>query len=463
MKNSLEKHKIIIISVAVLIVLVTLLVPPFFGKSDDGSFYSVLSENGIYNTENVETGVFCTKYGILKDFEGGRFIPVSAVKALNSVLGKEVFDIRTLALIYLPAFIIGLYLIISSINLINKKAQIAVCIFAAAVLCDIGYISYFNSFYYDALYLSFLVLLFGSLMFICFRKNISLTALIFAFIAAAVMSSAGAFGTAVSILAGLILFATGFWDKSQIKKPFAVATALLTVAVSLSVLNVAPPIKGSDTDRYNALFCGALTGSNDIKGDLAFFGIPEKYAYLADKTYYEAAELFDLKSEEVKRELFAKVTPSKTLMFYFAHPSRFYKVLDTAAKNAPFLSQSYIGTKTNESYGIKKAPALWSWAHTFLTPGSLIVLLAFFITVTAVSVINMKKNPYLSKTAIFAALVSGVLFAEPVISGGLASISRRLVLFQFALDMLFVICLVWAINTYTERKNKLREKFGVNQ
>ena len=75
----------------------------------------------------------------------------------------------------------------------------------------------------------------------------------------------------------------------------------------------------------------------------------------------------------------------------------------------------------------------------------------------------MKKNPYFSKTAIFAVLVSGVLFAEPVISGGLASISRRLVLFQFALDMLFVICLVWAINTYTERKNKLREKFGVNQ
>lgn len=462
MKSLVEKHKIIIVTVAVLIVLLTLLVPPFFGKSDDGSFFPVLSQNGLYNTGD-SVGVFCAKYGVLKDFDGGNFIPVLAAKAASSVFSKDIFDIRFLALIYLPAFLTGLYLIISSIKLINKKAQIAVCIFAAIVLCDIGYISYFNSFYLDALYLAACVLLFGSIMFMSFRENISVPALVFALLSAAILSSAGSFGTAVAVLTGILFFIIGFWDKSGLKKPFAVATSLLIVAVSLSVLSVAPPIKGDDIDRYNALYNGALTGSNDIKGELAFFGIPEKYVSLADKTYYEAADKYDLTSEEVKEELFSKITPSKTVAFYISHPLRFYKVFDKAVKNAPFLSQSYISTKTDKNYGIKKAPALWSWAHRFLTPGSLLVLLVFFIIVIVVSAINMKKNAFLAKTAIFTVLTACVLLAEPVITGGLASISRRLILFQFALDMLVIMCIIWAVNTYTQRKAKLRENYGVNQ
>ena len=448
----MKKHKIIIIAAAAALVLITLIIPPFFGRNDDGSLSKLISRNGLTVTENANTDSLDAKFGVTAQ-SGGTFMPIIMAKTANSVFCKEVFDIRFMSLIYLPVFLVGLYLFISSINLVNKKAQIAVCILAAIVLCDAAYISFYNSFYYDALYLSALTLLFGSLAVMCSKEGVSITAMVLALLAVTIIASAGAFGAAVAILTAILFFTMGFGDKSMIRKPFTVAISLLIVAISLSVLNVAPAIKGGDADRYNALFAGALTDSEDIKEDLSYFGIPEKYAALADKSYKEAGKEMNLESYEVKKELFSKITPSKTLAFYISHPSRLYKVFDKAVHNLPALSQDYISTETDKSF-LKIAPALWSTVHRFVTPGSLLILLAFFIIIIVVSVLSMKKAPFLSKTAVFSVLVACVLLAESVISGGLANIGRRLVLFGFVYDMILIMCIIGVINTITGHRAK---------
>ena len=143
----MKKHKIIIIAAAAALVLITLIIPPFFGRNDDGSLSKLISRNGLTVTENANTDSLDAKFGVTAQ-SGGTFMPIIMAKTANSVFCKEVFDIRFMSLIYLPVFLVGLYLFISSINLVNKKAQIAVCILAAIVLCDAAYISFYNSFYY---------------------------------------------------------------------------------------------------------------------------------------------------------------------------------------------------------------------------------------------------------------------------------------------------------------------------
>ncbi|MBO4898098.1 MAG: hypothetical protein J5590_07365 [Clostridia bacterium] len=447
----MDKHKIIIIALAVLLVIVTTLVPPFFGRNDDGGVSGLISENGLSYPGEIQEDSLNHSFAVTDQSEGS-FMPVIAAKKMSAMLHSG-FDTRMMALVYLALFLIGLCLIISSIDVINKKAQIFVCIFAAIILCDVAYTSYFNSFYYEALYLSALTLLFGSLMFMFGKESNSITAVVIALLAVTVIASSGAFGVAVAMLTAALFFTIGFWDKSKIRKPFTVATALLIVAIALSVLSVAPSIKGGDRDRYNALFCGVLYGSEDVNADLAYFGIPEEYASFADKTYDEAGKEINLENGIVKENLFSKITTSKITSFYLSHPKRLFGVFNKAAKAAPSLSQDYVSTKTDKSF-LKTAPALWSTVHRFLMPGSLFVLLALFIVITVLAAISMKKMPFFSKTVIFSVLTACVLLAEPVISGGLANISRRLILFQFAYDMIILMCVNWIINAVTLHRAK---------
>ena len=447
----MEKHKTIIIAAAVLLVIITLFVPPFFGRNDDGGAAQPrrITENGL--SYSGEITVDSLNYGFfVSDENKGSFMPVTAAKRIGAALHAG-FDIRFLSMIYLPLFFAGLYLIISSISVANKKAQTAVCIFAAIILCDTAYISFYNSFYYDALYLAALTLLFGSLTVMCAKEGISITAMVLALLAVTIIASSGTFGAVVAVLTAILFFTVGFWDKSRIKKPFTVAISLLIIAVSLSVLSVAPSIKGGDRDRYNALFDGVVTGGEDVKADLAYFGIPEGYASLADKSYDEAGKEMNLESEKVKAELFSKITPSKTLGFYVSHPARLIKVFDKAAKTVPSLSGDYVCSETEKSF-FSIAPALWSTVRRFLVPGSLLILTAFFIIIIAFAAFSMKKAPFFSKTAVFSVLAAGVLFAEPVISGGLTDIDRRLILFQFAYDMILIMCVIRIINALIKRR-----------
>ena len=447
----MEKHKIIIIALAILLVIITLFIPPFFGRNDDGGVSRLISDNGLSYRGEKSADSLNVSFAV-RDQNAGTFTPVIAAKKISSLSGKD-FDIRMMALIYLPVFLVGLYLIISSIDVINKKARILVCIFAAIVLCDISYISFFNSFYYEALYLSALTLLFGSLMVMYGKEGLSISAIVLALLAVAIIASSGAFGVTVAMLTAALFFTMGFWDKSKIRKPFTVATSLLIVAISLSVLSVAPSIKGGDRDRYNALFSGVLYGSEDMIADLDYFGRPEEYASFADKSYDEAGKETNFENGIVKEELFSKITTSRIMAFYFSHPQRLYSVFDKAAKTAPVLSQDYVCTQTNKSF-LKTPPALWSAVHRFLMPGSFLILLAFFLIIVVLAALNMKKMPFFSKTVIFSVLTACVLLAEPVISGGLANISRRLVLFRFAYDMILLMCVNWIINAVTGHRAK---------
>ena len=381
----MKMQKTIIIIIAFLLILFTLFVPPFFGKSDDGSFYNVLRANGLYNLDGSEIGRFNPQFGVGGEDTGAHFLPVSIAKAFAG----EIFDIRLLALIYLPMYFAGFCLIIASIKSKNKYIHLVISVLAAIILCDIGYIGYFNSFYTDALYISTFTLLAGSLMFMLSNGKTNIPCLLLSVLSSALLAMSKT-GIVAAILAAVIIARFCFVGKA---KAVPLAAAVLILATSLVLCGTAPT--------------------------------------------YETAEA---QGTDISMETF-----------------------DSAAKNAPFLSQEYIPNTSTADYALKKPVGLWSYFRRFVTPASLLVMAVFFIAVLVIAIKDLKKEPGIADIAILLAVSSVVYFVSPVITGGLASISRKLIMHQLSLDITIIIAVGWICNTLLARREHLQKTYGVNQ
>ena len=406
----MSKSKKIIMIISVLIIAATLFVPPIFGKGDDGSLFALLSGNGLYTPDGAEG--FVARYGADMPADNAFFV-LSAAKAISGIFTKNILDIRFAALLYLPFYALGVCLVIAGVKMHSKKLEPFAEALAAIILCDIGYIAYLNSPYTDAFFLCALVLLFGCVFYMQSRGR------------AEIFPSA--------------------------------AAALCALALLWGALGGVPSYKDENMEKYNSVFMGAAQKSED----LAFFGISDKYASLIGKDWYEAQKETDIESDAAKSEIFENISGAKVLKFYFTHPKNFATALDTACKNAPFLTQKYIKMQTDGSYGIKKAPSLWSWARRFMTPASLIVFAVYYIAVIAVLIKTRKKGKGFKLASAFYLLYNIILLPMTLVSGGTASVSRRLLLFQLSCDMLIFMSVLWAVNTFTERNENIKKKYGV--
>ncbi len=455
----MTKSKIIIFILAALIVITMLFIPPFFGKGDDGSFYSVLLENGLYNTEGADTSFFSSVYGISQTAESS-FFPITLAKVLCGFVSTTIFDIRVLGALYLPIYLAGIFLILRGIHVKNNIAETALCAIAAIILCDVGYFSYLNSLYYDALYVCALILMAGSALNIKNEKGFSVPCAVLFILSAAVLSVRGIEAMLVGVLAG-----AGIILSCVIKKSFkadAVICGMLAIIISVGCFLAAPTSHDTEAQLYGRVVDGALYKTQTPAEDLQKLGIDPSYETFTGLSYYDALKGEGVLNPGFKEEL-QKVSRSDVLMFYIKNPSRLINVLSDAGKNAPFLTQSYIKTQSNVDYFIKKAPSAWSFCRRFLTPASFWILLAVAVAVLIISFVILKKDLETALTGIILSVSSITFFVSTILQGGLMGISRNLLLHQCAFDIMLILVVMYAINIALSKRQELRDKYGVNQ
>ena len=322
----MTKSKIIIFILAALIVITMLFIPPFFGKGDDGSFYNVLLENGLYNTEGADTSFFSSVYGISQTAESS-FFPITLAKVLCGFVSTTIFDIRVLGALYLPIYLAGIFLILRGIHVKNNIAETALCAIAAIILCDVGYFSYLNSLYYDALYVCALILMAGSALNIKNEKGFSVPCAVLFILSAAVLSVRGIEAMLVGVLAG-----AGIILSCVIKKSFkadAVICGMLAIIISVGCFLAAPTSHDTEAQLYGRVVDGALYKTQTPAEDLQKLGIDPSYETFTGLSYYDALKGEGVLNPGFKEEL-QKVSRSDVLMFYIKNPSRFINVLSDA-------------------------------------------------------------------------------------------------------------------------------------
>ena len=456
----MTKSKYIIFTVCTLVIIATLFIPPFFGKGDDGSLYNILLENGLYNADGSDTSFFNSFYGISPSSPEEGFFPITIAKTICAFVSTTIFDIRFLSLLYLPVYLAGMFLILKSIHIKHPIAEIAICIVTSVMLCDIGYISYVNSLYHEALYLSFFLLLTGSVMNIKEENGLNPVCAVLALLSVAVLSFKGIDGALPGIFVGIALILFPIISKKI--SVSSVVCGILSVLIAFTVVFTSSTSGGTPLSLYGRVMNGALYETETPEEDLGKLGIDTKYAQFSGVSYYDAIKedgaLNPAFSEELK-----KADRGNVLSFYLKNPKRFTNVISSAGKNAPFLTQSYISTKQNTYYGIKIAPFLWSYCRRFLTPGSALIIFAVAIAVFVLAFLISGKNGNAALGGIVLSTACIVFFISPILQSGLMNISRSLILHQIATDLMIILIISYAVNMALTKRQELKDKYGVNQ
>lgn len=463
MKKKYFRLEFLTVFICALILIKTLILEPVIGVADNGDFIRIMNSTGLgYFSEDFTDKYFeyfNREYKIIptEKMEGGYFSTeiflVKISKTINNLFLNRngIFDIRFLALIYSLIFLVSIYLVLKyskqDIPILNYLITLLIIIMFA----DLGYISYFNSLYGEALSFTSLLLFIGLSFKLSKQSNPQIITLIAFFAAAILLTGAKAqnapFGLILAIFGvSMIRLRKDVTWKSII----FISCSLLLLVPLISYTSISENIKVCN--KYQSVFHGVLKDSPTPKNDLRELGINEDLAVLAGTHFFMKEYPIDINTPLVMNEIRDKVNPAKIALFYLKHPSRFVEKLNVSAKNGFKIVQgfgNYEKTDNPEFRITAEDFRIWSNFKLRHLPHSLtfvIIIFTLFYSILLIMYLSTKKSSdklYLETFAIVG-IIALIQFVVPIIGDGEADLSKHLFLFNVCFDIIFLFCIVWA-------------------
>lgn len=455
------KAEHVAVGAAIFILAYILMLRPIIGVADNGDFPRIMGSTGLqYLTGDYNERYFGFvnrqyRIGLALPMGGGYFsteiFMVSiAVMLSQAVVNTGIFDIRYLSLLYSIIFVIAIFLIIRYNRRRLGAASWLLAGLLVFVFADIGYISYFNSLYGEAVSLVFLLLMMGSGMYLVLKDKPQLWVLVVFFVSAAFFTGAKIQNCPAGILAifaGLRLLKLR-GDRSWRRAAVFGVSALIAVSL-ISYIFVSRDIKVCN--KYQTVFFGILKDSPDPAGDLSELGIDPDLAVLAGTNYFMTSYPVDIRSADFKNQLYESVNNIKILGFYLRHPDRFMNKLEVAAQNAFKLKQGFGNYEKYEGVAYRQTAnifGLWSDFKMNVLPHSLLFIALFYtgyFSVMAFEYIRRRDargRLYLELIG-FLGMTGLMQFVIPILGDGEADLSKHLFLFNVTFDGMFIVAAVY--------------------
>ena len=446
MHNGRVRVEIIAVTIAAAILFCALMIRPIIGVADNGDFSRVMAVTGLDYTESSSQdryfGYATREYAVkaLTAIGGGylttQVIPVKAAMLIQAaVLWGRTFDIRFLSFIYSIVFLFSIYLVIKC----NKRRENIINWLMAAIIlfvfADLAYISYFNSFYGEAL---------------------SFVSVILTVAAAAWLFKSEKPGVIplVLLFAALFGFRLYMAKKDRAWRIIAATSSIVLLVLSIAVFLCVP--EGiRECNKYQSVFYGILKDSPAPAQDLEELGVDPAFAILAGTDYFAGNHPVDLGSQAFREGFFDRVSHMKIIGFYLKHPVRYFQKLEKTAKNGFLIKHGYGNYEKNP--GVKYGEAVksftfWSDNKGKLFPNTLEFVLLFFAGYFLVLLIKRFESKSLHEKIylevyILIGLIGAIQFMITVIGDGEADLGRHLFLFGVCFDIMFVSGVVWLVNT----------------
>jgi hypothetical protein len=219
----------------VAIVVYQSMLPPVVSLGNNGDFGKVVGHFSLGTRREVEASyapvkyTFDPSYKYDSDFRSSKTLLAASAIAISSILSKTGdVDIRCIGAIHAAAFLLAIYLFLPVLGeRAGPRVRFVVLAVVALVLCDVMYVSVFNSFYMDACAVAFLPL---TIVLFCRARLWQKPADLIGFVLAAVfLVSAKPQHVPVAIpLAGLILYHRKIFPSNAVA--FAAVIALTVPA-----------------------------------------------------------------------------------------------------------------------------------------------------------------------------------------------------------------------------------------
>lgn len=446
MKTFFTKSYNVFALVMLLVIAVSVIVPPICAVPDAGEYFGTFTRVGLYQTSEYSVSL---SYGIDNPtaenptfFE--RFL-MGVIGINKAVYSDTVFDIRFLSVLYMLVFMTAVYFFMKNMHTGVKAIDITLGAVMLVFFCDLGYVAYFNSFYASALNL---VLMFCMLsLAVAMNKNFKIWKLIlFTLVAVAYV-----FTMYQNFIAGAVaavLLAIFSVRKIGAERIVGILCAIVIFAVAVfSGANANIPTKNENV--FNSVFYGVLMDSPSADRIALDLGVdaPE----LIGKTSYEV--------EEKDIALVKDIEYGDIAMCYIKNPSLLLDKMDMAAKNTYFLVQDFLNYNDLKPVPFK----IWNLLKRKVLPQSLWIILIYAVAffVMAFKEYKKKGGAYVLALALPVALITELLFS--FIANGGVLISMKLFGFGMYLDIMLMLTIAWGIDTVLKSRKEIKEKYGVNQ
>ncbi|HBC32623.1 MAG TPA: hypothetical protein DC024_15420 [Clostridiales bacterium] len=471
-------------------ILVLLLKEPFVGIADNSDYYRVIQPLGFqpeisnryfyaYNFYTVNdmsgedikgslSNIISPKVENDNEYFSTQFIFIKISMIINYLLkiifGKspEIFNIKILGILYAAIYSYGLYLFLINLRFKNKYIHFLFLLISIVILCDMGYLLYFNSFFGEAVIIASLMMALGSLTaFINSEENgESFYYGILFYIFALALTGAKVANTPIGILIGLFSLTLFIVKKDRLNRALILIGSLLLVCFSILYYMNAPKWM-SQVNNYQSIFYGITKDSKEPEKDLEKLSIPLKYLPLTNTHGFLNHGEFDIYSNEFQKEVYDNASFVDILKFYLLNPSRFMEKLKLSADSSVIIRPSYLGNYSKEDeperLSFTERFSLWSNIRKNTLGSAFYIIVTFsvlFFIINIYEIINNIQQYYNEGTAAaFAALLLFLTtmsqFVLPVIGNGEADLQKHMLLFNLCFDLMILVGIYWLINNYS--------------
>lgn len=457
---------------ALVIILCVLFAGDQIGMSNNGDYNRVMAASDLTFGDCLPTYTFADVYtidlshgsafsnlahivfGTERSYPSVHVMLVRASVVANLLLNKltgwdmSTYHIAVLGVMYAFLYAAGIGFLLSQFKLRRLWQDVAVKCTAIIILCDIGYVAYFNSFYGEGPEHIALVWCAAMLVRVLTRDSPTGWDALWCAVAAAMYGWSKFFNIPIAllillVLEGIILFRT----RCGKALAFGGAALALLLAVWLAVPNwmyVAT--------SYNAVFYGVL---RDVDQDTAVryvtdLGLPDELADYKDTNYYLSGLLDSLEARGL-REAAESVSKSDLIRFYLTHPGRLWQQANVTALHCGMIRPYYMANYGEDypqmtfSYRMSFWGALRDWLALDTLAGNLVAVT--IVLVALIAAFRKRVRPlWLVPTLL--ALTGGLAYAfiMPVILNGEGDLAKHMFAYQELLDLALIAVLALALD-----------------
>lgn len=392
-------------------------------------------------------------------------IPVVRVSVvLNLIVNKltgsdmSVYRIEILGLIHCVLYAAVLAFLFMQFSLKKRAFDILAKALTLIVLCDVGYLTYFNSFYGEGLQLIAFTFLAAMLV----RLVLTLPRLADAFLSALgciVFGWSKFFNIPAACVFAVLLFGIMLYKtKRKTHAAIGIVTLLALVAIYLSI----PSWMGYQT-KFNAIFFGALKDAEPSACEqyLNELDLPPEFIEFRNTNYYVEGIAAALEKSGGEKNLLA-VSNLDIATFYLRHPDRLMNLMSLSLLNSDSIRPFYLSNFSNDDapkLTLSHRFSFWSDTRAALGfdtwPGFIGVILVFSVTVF---ILMLKSGRKWYEPLFVLLLLMGILvyfFIVPFISNGEGDLAKHLFASASLLDLMVLFVLTAALHELSGRKVRL--------
>lgn len=462
--------------VSLVIVLCVLFAGEEVGLSDNGDFSRVLGACSLSYGERVPSYTYADTYtidlsrdslaanlrSILLGTQGLERYPsihVAVVRlsvlvnlAMNKAVGREMsaYHLGVLGTMYALLYAAAIGLLCSQLRLRRLWQDAAVKLAAVTVLCDVGYVAYFNSFYGEALEHVMLVFCAALLVRVLDReRRTTVWDGLWCALAAVGYGWAKFFNIPLAILLTVILEGAVFLRCPQRRRVLVLGAA--SAALLLAVWKTVPGWMDIETN-YNAVFFGVVRAQDEdtARRYLADLGLPEELADWRDTNYYMDGLLPELEARGL-REAAESVSKGDLIRFYLTHPGRLWEQVKVTAMHCGMIRPYYLANygRGHPLMSYTGRMSLWSGLRDWLaldTVWGSVVTAAAFVGL-AVIIFRKRARPVWLAALLLALLGAlGYAFLLPVMLNGEGDFAKHMFAYIELMDLVLLACLAMALD-----------------